>query len=123
MTRLLKCFVAVLLTVALSAGAVTGSLAQGQFVGGTDDLPLMPGLTEVPDQDVVFETPQGRIVETVATGVPSQAQVIEFYDRALPQLGWEKTGQGTYRREGEALTLEFESDGPSVVRFRLKPAH
>lgn len=96
--------------------------AQAQFVGGIDDLPLMPGLTDIPDAGVVFETPAGRIVEAQAlTGDQGPAQVRAFYDASLPQLGWEKIKSGQYRREGETLHLEFPEGPVPTVRFRLAP--
>ncbi len=33
------------------------------FRAGVADLPLMPGLAEVPDSGMVFDKPAGRIVE------------------------------------------------------------
>ena len=34
-----------------------------EFVAGTEDVPLMPGLTPVQGSSLVFDKPQGRIVE------------------------------------------------------------
>lgn len=100
------------------------SPAAAQFVGGVDDLPLMPGLTAVPSGGVVFETPQGRIVEALATldAGTTVSEVRAFYDATLPQLGWRVVGTGEYRREGEVLVLEFDAGPPLAVRFRLTPA-
>ncbi|MDH5749772.1 MAG: hypothetical protein OEY85_10740, partial [Rhodospirillales bacterium] len=72
---------AVILAVNLALG-LAGGLSSGQaaaaelaaeapavpFVSGMEDLPLMPGLEEVAASSIVFDTPQGRIVETFATG-------------------------------------------------------
>lgn len=98
--------------------------AQAQFVGGIDDLPLMPGLAAVTGADLVFETPAGRIVEAMAV-MPEEMTadaVRDFYDRTLPQLGWQVAAAGEYRREGEVLSLEFTAGPPPAVRFRLAPA-
>jgi hypothetical protein len=96
--------------------------AAAQFVGGIEDLPLMPGLTDIPDAGVVFETPAGRIAEAQALieGKDREA-VLDFYDATLPQLGWEKVLRGQYRREGETLNLEFPAGPVPTVRFRLAP--
>ncbi|MEK9672154.1 MAG: hypothetical protein VW268_06575 [Rhodospirillaceae bacterium] len=95
---------------------------RAQFVGGIEDLPLMPGLTEDAGAGVVFETTSGRIVEAVAAGPATRAQVLEFYDATLPQLGWQRIKSGQYRREGETLILEFPGAGAgTAVRFRLTP--
>jgi len=115
---------------ALSFGAVD-SAARAQdrpFVGAIDDLPLMPGLEETPQRNMVFDTPSGRIVEAFATGRFSRESVIEFYDATLPQLGWARTGLAIFEREGEILELVFLGSGTGplagtlTVRFALSPA-
>lgn len=96
--------------------------AQQVFLSGIDDLPLMPGLTELPESGVVFDKPSGRIVETYAEGPVTRESVIAFYRRTLPQLGWRDHGMAAFRREGEQLALTFLGvDGDLVVRFTLQP--
>ena len=92
------------------------------FFTDIPDLPLMPGLTEDPDAAVVFDQPDGRIVETGATGEAlTAAGVAAFYGRILPQLGWR--GAGPYTREGERLSLTAEDmqAGGVTVSVRLAP--
>ena len=92
------------------------------FVAGVEDLPLMPGLAEVPDTGVVFDKPGGRIVEAYAEGAVNRGEVIGFYRQTLPQLGWEAIGESAYRREGERLEIVLlGGDGDLVVRFTLQP--
>jgi hypothetical protein len=92
------------------------------YVPGVEDLPLMPGLVEVPGAGVVFDKPSGRIVETYVQGQVERDAVLRFYRRSLPPLGWEALGGGRFRREGEALDLEFVSEAaPLVLRFSLRP--
>lgn len=107
----------------LTAPPPDGARAQAEtFVTGTGDLPLMAGLREVPERAVVFETARGRIVEAYAVGYLSAERVRSFYRDSLPQLGWRATGDLTFRREGEVLTLGFPSRGePLTVRFRIAP--
>jgi hypothetical protein len=95
--------------------------AQGAFVAGIEDLPLMPGLVAQGEASV-FDAPQGRVVDATAQGTPSRAAVLEFYARTLPQLGWRAEGDGRFAREGERLVLEFPaSQGATLVRFFLRP--
>src|SRR5689334_6805677 len=68
--------------------------AEPQFVAGIGDLPLMPGLSPVPEQDVVFDKPAGRIVQAVARGPVKPADVSRFYAETVPQLGWRAVGGG-----------------------------
>ncbi len=117
------------LAAALAAVGGAGAAAQDAgiaFVSGIEDLPLMPGLAEVDETAMVFDTPGGRIVEALASGPVSRDQVVSFYAATLPQLGWSAAGETLFRRESETLELHF-SDTPVVagqltVRFALAPA-
>ena len=117
---------ATVLAVALAAACGAGARDAGiAFVSGIEDLPLMPGLVEVDETTMVFDTPGGRIVEALASGPVSYDQVVSFYAATLPQLGWSAAGGTRFRREGETLELHF-SDTPVVaghltVRFALSP--
>ncbi|MQX38019.1 hypothetical protein [Roseospira navarrensis] len=114
-----------------TAGPSAGPSALGpaSFVSGTEDLPLMAGLREVPERGVVFESPNGRIVETWAVGYVPAERVRAFYRESLPHLGWRAGDDDlTFRREGEVLTLDFPAAGKDTapgaaltVRFRITP--
>ncbi|CAO3416278.1 hypothetical protein [Azospirillum endophyticum] len=79
----------------------------GPFVPGTADVPVMPGLASAESEPLVFDKPGGRIVQAVLSGqVPRQA-VLAFYDQTLPQLGWRRTADRVFVRDGEELRLEF----------------
>ena len=93
-----------------------------QFVDGTEDVPLMPGLQPVTGSLLVFDKPQGRIVETQAAGEVTRAAVHRFYAASLPPLGWTAAGANAWRREGEMLRLDFhEHGGALTVGFTLSP--
>ncbi len=94
----------------------------GDFVAGTEDVPLMPGLVPVAGSSLVFDKPQGRIVEAQAAGKVTRSAVQAFYAATLPQLGWKTAGPDTWRREGEVLRLDFHGhDGDLAVGFTLSP--
>lgn len=123
--NLRRAVAAVTLTVALAAAwtAVTPTAPRAQTVYLTEleDVPLMPGLSEVEDAGVVFDKPSGRIVEVYAHGSVSREEVTAFYREALPQLGW-RPQDGIYLREGEALEIDFlGADGDLAVRYTLQP--
>ena len=63
----------------LLCGALLGAPVVAQegnaFVAGIEDLPLMGGLIEDVDAGLVFDKPEGRIVEAYATGEVSAAAV------------------------------------------------
>lgn len=91
------------------------------------DIPVMPGLMEVPELAVSFDKPGGRIAEAGAmAGDMSDQEVLGFYDVALPQMGWQKKAVGSYQREGEQLRIVIEkkpakTGGSRLVRFSLNP--
>jgi hypothetical protein len=91
------------------------------FLAGTEDIPLMPGLRNEPNTLVVFDKPQGRIVEAEARGKVTRAAVEAFYTASLPELGWTPGADG-WRRDGEELRFEFKGrDGDLRVGFSLSP--
>ncbi|MBV8650094.1 MAG: hypothetical protein JO255_01425 [Alphaproteobacteria bacterium] len=92
------------------------------FVAGTEDIPLMPGLRNEPNTLVVFDKPQGRIVEAEARGKVSRAAVEKFYAASLPELGWKADGPDGWRRDDEELHIDFKGrDGDLRVGFSLSP--
>jgi hypothetical protein len=83
---------------------------------------LMPGLTPVEGGELVFDKPQGRIVEAQARGAVSRAAVRQFYAATLPELGWTPEGRETWRREGEVLRIRMTGhDGNLTVGYSLAP--
>ena len=100
----------------------TGPSTAGGFVTGIEDVPLMAGLVDQPDAALVFDKPSGRIVEAHATGASSRAEVVAFYAETLPELGWRRTGELAFEREGEVLRIAVSmEDGVATVRYSLSP--
>jgi len=92
------------------------------FLAGTEDIPLMPGLRNEASTLVVFDKPEGRIVEVEARGKVTREAVEAFYTASLPELGWAADGPDGWRRDGEALRLNFKGhDGDLRVGFSLSP--
>lgn len=105
------------------AAPVAPAAAQGPvYLADVDDLPLAPGLTEVPDARVAFDKPGGRIVQAVASGRTDPAGVRAFYAETLPALGWQPGAEQTWTRGTETLRVNVEAgDGVVVVRFAIAP--
>lgn len=93
-----------------------------KFVTGFLDLPLMPGMQELPDANISFDTASGRIVEAFAKTEQNIEKILFFYNNVLPQFGWRVENDTTFVRDAEKLTLDFRKDKVSViVQFSLEP--
>ena len=117
---------AFVLLIALIAALGAGARAQAPvgYVAGIEDVPLMAGLAPTKTNDLVFDSPQGRIVIVNTQGSLERRAVQEFYASSLTELGWDRIGDSAFRREGEMLRLEFGQRAQLLtVRFTLSPVH
>lgn len=103
-------------------GAPAPRAAPVAFLAGTEDVPLAPGLVSEAGSLVVFDKPEGRIVEIEAMGALTRRAVESFYAASLPELGWAAAGPLRWNRDGEALSLAIGGrDGDIRVGFTLSP--
>src|SRR3546814_11837965 len=70
--------------------------APGAYVAGIPDLPLMPGLKELPHGGLVFDKPGGRLVAAFARGAIAPPSVIALYADTLPHTGWPREPAAPY---------------------------
>ncbi len=116
---------AVLSALLLSAPAVAVAAEAARFVSGMGDVPAMPGLRTAENGALVFDKPNGRIVESVMQGRVERRAVLGFYAQTMPQLGWTRVADTRFERDGEELSLEFPGGGAKAglmtVRFVLTP--
>lgn len=111
---------AAVLAVLIAASGKAADAAPA-FLAEFEDLPLPQGLSEVPG-GIVFDTPQGRIVDISATGRIGVQAVLSFYAQTLPQLGWTPAGANEFQRDNETLRIDVDADGnATTVRFSVKP--
>lgn len=101
--------------------------AETRFFESLYDVPIMQGLSEIPDMSLSFDKPSGRIAQAGAVGedVP-KSKIEDFYQISLSQLGWRLVNPNIYRREREELQIFFDkspysANGVNIVRFTLKP--
>lgn len=115
----------------IGLGLTIGSMNMAQaldYLSMLGDVPLAEGLVELPEAGIVFDKPQGRIVQMTATHSRqiTQEKLISFYTHSLPNLGWQARdaeqapakGILTFARQGEILRLTFSAD---LVIFDLTP--
>jgi hypothetical protein len=106
----------------ISAMTPASATAAEGFLTLLEDLPLTPGLTEDVDKGLSFDSAGGRIIEAYASGRVSEAQVLEFYEETLPQLGWTVESRTQFHRSGERLRIELmRGDGEITVQYLLSP--
>ena len=93
-----------------------------KFLTGFSDLPIMPGMQELPDANISFDTASGRIVEAFAQTEQSVEKIVSFYKNVLPQLGWRVEKDTMFVRDTEILIINLRKDRDSViVQFSLEP--
>ena len=112
-----------LLLILFSGGILYAQSVQPPLLSDLD-IPLMKGFEEQDGSRVVFDTPEGRIIEAQATGPHGAAQVVDYYKVVLPSLSWARISQEqgskktdnceapelfciTAQRDGEILTLKI----------------
>lgn len=96
-----------------------------QFVEGMDDVPLLPGLSQITQDDISFGNEETRLLEAYLSSPKIKfSTVADFYKESLPQLGWIYQGNRghdlVFYREGETLEVVRESVSPLIVRITVK---
>ena len=78
------------------------------FLAGTEDVPLMQGLTLLTDETFDFDTEDGRLYFSKANAAIDSEKIWDFYRKTLPQLGWSEKESGTFVREGDVLRISID---------------
>ncbi|MFP4312951.1 MAG: hypothetical protein ACLFR0_01380 [Alphaproteobacteria bacterium] len=92
---------------------------RAEFLEALPDVPRMDGMREMEDFILVFDKPEGRIIETlVHTENISVQEIKNYYAQTLPQLGWHKTESDEFVREEEKLSMHYEKD---FVKITVSP--
>ena len=116
-------FLAALLFATLAISGVLAPLPAlaTDYLSGISDLPLPDGLVEAKDKSTVFDSAVGKVVNAYASGPGTADSVHAFYASTLPQLGWEETEEGNWRRENETLKIDVlgPAAGPVTATFTL----
>ncbi|MDB2668268.1 hypothetical protein OAI46_05635 [Alphaproteobacteria bacterium] len=106
-------------------GPLTAAKAQDSYLSAASDIPLPPQLQETSEAALVFDKPQGRIVQMSAgytSKKPKPQSVVAFYRSILPNLGWRDESASdtrlTFKRESEMLQVTMAGE---LVIFDLTP--
>ena len=99
--------------------------ARAAFIEGLEDVPVMEGMTQLPNDSISFGNEESRLVEAILESESASfKKVEEFYQNTLPQMGWiyqgKRSGTLVFEREGEVIDITQESSKPLKVRITVK---
>jgi len=94
------------------------------FLTGTEDVPLMQGLTLLPEETFDFDAEDGRLYFSKAVSSIDSGKVLDFYRSTLPQLGWQEKQSGIFTREGDELRIsttqeQSQNEKLTIIVFEL----
>lgn len=97
-------------------GLPSQSAQENSFLPGTEDIPLAPGFVVLNSDAFLFDTPAGQIVSvTIRSESGSFAALDDFYEQALPGLGWRRLNEGQFARDGDSLSWHLVSEQGHVI--------
>ncbi len=113
----MKFVVALVCALFLSVSARAGDT----YLSGTEDVPLMDGLTVDKSDNMDFDTPAGQIVVLeVSSRRLAAEQVFDYYRKILPNLGWTEQKTGVFARDNDTLKLAvIRAGAPLIMRFEI----
>lgn len=94
-----------------------------EYLVNLPDIPLTGDMVVQEDGGLLFDAPEGRVVEEVVLSHSlTPEQVRDFYQSTLPHLGWMTRKSGVFVRNGERLTVTSRQVSCGLfVTFRLSP--
>jgi len=121
----------------ISWGGIFAAAAEEPLLSALD-IPLMPDYAEDDDSRVVFDTPEGRIIQIRVVGPIGAQKAFEFYQLVLPSLAWDQMPRKEIdtvtdgadckkrclmmRRGGEILKMRvLEEKTQTVIYFSVNP--
>lgn len=95
------------------------------FIEGLEDVPVMDGLKQVPNDSITFGNEESRFVEAILIGENFNFSKVEkFYKDTLPQMGWTFQGKKknvlTFFRDRESIEIVREEKKPLTIRITVK---
>jgi len=96
----------------------------GSFIKGSQDIPLITGLTQIDEEDVEFDTILGGFDSSSYISNTSFDKITEFYLDILPKLGWklqkQSNDQISFKRENQGLIIKFyQENNQNITNFSI----
>jgi|TARA_R110002126_G_scaffold13118_4_gene57041 hypothetical protein len=108
--------------IALSLSGICTSAAQAEtkFFSIMPDVPVADGFSELTDSILMFDKPEGRLLDFSAQSSSQLAcqGALGFYAQSLPHLGW-RISKGGFLREGERLEMRLEQQSATLCMLNL----
>lgn len=94
------------------------------FIPYMDSVPLMQGFTASAADALVFDKPEGRVVEIdiwCDTQCPDRPAIAHYYTDALRTLGWQQAAPLEFTKNNERIQIDIfgaEDGTQKIIRFR-----
>ena len=112
-----------LILVSCAHTANGGSSSNKSFVPSLPDVPLPKDFEVDPTTGSFFDSAEGRIAEMYAAGFKKPDEVVSYYNKTLPQFGWENIDNSSFSKDGEVLTITPEKGQYlTTVKYQLRPS-
>ena len=93
-----------------------------RFINGIEDIPIFKEMEYVEDSLVLFDKVDGRYVSSEINGRYEKSEITDFYNKILPNLGWENSGYLIFKRGSEVLEMRLsENEDIVTVIFSIYP--
>ncbi len=100
-----------------------------QHLSHAKEIPLPTAFEEDKAEALLYNTPDGRIMESNATGKGDKDAIIDFYTQSLTELGWTKNTNhnnkisARYIKDGERLDITITtSETGNNINYHLSPS-
>ena len=88
----------------------------GQFLVGTEDVPLMSGMSYCEDETFSFDNEDGRLYFSKTLISEDPKEIWAFYRASLFQLGWVERSTGLFERDDETLKISIEDLRENTIK-------
>jgi len=101
----------------------TAMAAPNQSLPYFNGLAVMNGFSIVDNSIMVFDKPQGQIVEISIIcdhNCPNDGEIMRFYRDALMNLGWSHRKIGYFYKNSEELSIAIQNETNSIIATFVK---
>ena len=117
-----KVILNILILILLNKSQILHANDNISFVEGIADLPIFEDMKNNKESLVIFDTNEGRFVNTEIFGKAELDEAQKFYNRILPNLGWKEEELNYFKREKETLIINYKENRDVLyIFFKILP--